>query len=48
MDSSVNASALEKHTVSIFGCEVTILGSGEIYIELEEGKSDSVGNQGEE
>jgi hypothetical protein len=34
---------LEEHTVSIFRNKVAMLGSGEIYIGLEEGKAEGVG-----
>jgi hypothetical protein len=33
----------EKHTVSIFRAEVAMLGSGWMYIGLEEGKTEEVG-----
>jgi hypothetical protein len=36
----------EKHTVSIFRAEVEMLGSGGIYVGLEEGKSEGVGQSG--
>jgi hypothetical protein len=35
---------LEKHTVSIFRADVAILGSGGIYIGLEEGTVEGVGH----
>jgi hypothetical protein len=36
----VDASVSDKHTASILRAEVTMLGSGGIYIELEEGKAE--------
>jgi hypothetical protein len=42
----VHASISEKHTVSIFRTEVAMLGSGGIYIGLEEGKAEGVGQSG--
>jgi hypothetical protein len=39
-DSSVDANVSEKHCVSIFRVEVTMLRSGWIYIVLEEGKAE--------
>jgi hypothetical protein len=41
----VDASVSEKHTVPIFMADVTILGSGGIYIGLEEGKAEGVGEE---
>jgi hypothetical protein len=42
----VDASVLEKHTVSIFRAEVAMLGNGGIYIGLEEGKAVGVDQSG--
>jgi hypothetical protein len=41
----VDANISEKHTVSIFRAEVTMLGSGGIYIGLEDGKAEGVANE---
>jgi hypothetical protein len=46
VDSSVDASVSEKHTVSIFRAEMAMLGSGGICIGLEEGKVEGVGQSG--
>jgi hypothetical protein len=43
VNSSVDSNASEKHIVSIFRVEVAKLGSGGIYIGLEEGKAEGVG-----
>jgi hypothetical protein len=43
---SVDASILEKHTVSVFRAEVAMLRSGGIYIDSEEGKAEGVGQSG--
>jgi hypothetical protein len=40
----VDASVSEKHTLSIFRGEVAMLGSGGIYIGLEEGKVERMGH----
>jgi hypothetical protein len=42
----VDANVSEKHTVSIFRAEVAMLGSGRIYIVLEEGNAERVGQSG--
>jgi hypothetical protein len=52
VDWSVDANVSEKHTFSIFRAEVAMLGSGGIYIWLEEGMAEGVGqsqtrNEGE-
>jgi hypothetical protein len=39
----VEVNVSEEHSVSIFRAEVAMLGSGEIYIGLEEGKAKEVG-----
>jgi hypothetical protein len=39
----VDANVSGKHTFSIFRAEVTMLGSGGIYIGLEEGRAEAVG-----
>jgi hypothetical protein len=45
---SEDANVFEKHTVSVFRAEMEMLGSGGIYIGLEEGKTDGVGQSGTE
>jgi hypothetical protein len=39
----VDANVSEKHTVTIVGAEMAMLGGGQIYIGLEEGKAEGVG-----
>jgi hypothetical protein len=43
VDSCVDANVSEKHTVSIFRVEMTMLGSGESYTGLEEGNAEGMG-----
>jgi hypothetical protein len=43
---SVEDNVSEKHTVSIFRAKVAVLGSGGIYMGLEEGKAEGVGQSG--
>jgi hypothetical protein len=46
VDLSVDSSVSEKHAVYIFRAEVAMLGSGGIWLLLDEGKAEGVGQSG--